>query len=228
MSVGPGRLGRIGPITALQARELAQLADPRYGTEWRVIVISAAGRALAVSRIPRPTVRAGPGPPQGRAGVGLVARVTVIMPAAALDAPTTKRATRGKPMLAAVVRAARRATAQANARAAADAQAGRCAHLRATAAYRPSRRLHEYVVARDQTCRFWTCRQPAWRGDLDHSLPYHLGGLTCDCNLGGHCRTHHRIKQLKGWTLRQPKPGIFQWITPAGRTYTVPPDSYLI
>lgn len=42
----------------------------------------------------------------------------------------------------------------------------------------------------------------------------------------GHCRTHHKIKQLPGWTLTQLRPGHFQLTTPAGRTYTTNPDPY--
>ena len=37
---------------------------------------------------------------------------------------------------------------------------------------------------------------------------------------------HHKIKQLPGWTLTQPRPGHFQLTTPAGRTYTATPDPY--
>ncbi|MGH3156681.1 MAG: hypothetical protein ACRDNF_08935, partial [Streptosporangiaceae bacterium] len=67
---------------------------------------------------------------------------------------------------------------------------------------------------------------PAHHADLDHTTPYDQGGLTCECNLGGYCRTHHKIKQLPGWTLTQPRPGHFQLTTPAGRTYTTTPDAY--
>ena len=70
------------------------------------------------------------------------------------------------------------------------------------------------------------CGQPAWRTDLDHTLPWHKGGLTCACNLGGNCRTHHKIKQLPGWHLQQPQPGVFRWTTPTGRSYQVRPDPY--
>jgi hypothetical protein len=86
--------------------------------------------------------------------------------------------------------------------------------------------LREFVAARDGTCRSPTCGQPAWRGDLDHTVPWQDGGLTCSCNLGGVCRTHHKIKQLPGWRLEQLAPGHFRWTTPAGRQYDVRPDSY--
>jgi hypothetical protein len=44
--------------------------------------------------------------------------------------------------------------------------------------------------------------------------------------LAGGGRTHHKIKQQPGWTLRQPAPGHFEWTTPAGRTYTTTPTVY--
>ena len=126
-----------------------------------------------------------------------------------------------------MLRAARRALARARRQAAADAAApGGCAHTAATAAYRPTTKIRDYVTARDQTCRNPRCRQPARHTDLDHTTPYDQGGRTCQCNLGGHCRTHHKIKQLPGWTLTQPKPGHFQLTTPAGRTYMTTPDPY--
>jgi hypothetical protein len=59
-----------------------------------------------------------------------------------------------------------------------------CAHTQATSAYRPTRNLWEYVTAWDLTCRFGTCRQPATRCDLDHTIPFDQGGHTCSCNLG--------------------------------------------
>ena len=102
--------------------------------------------------------------------------------------------------------------------------AGGCDHHAATAGYRPSAAIRDYVTARDQTCRYPCCRQPAWHADLDHTRPWHTGGPTCPCNLGALCRTHHILKQLQGWTLTQPRPGTFQWTTPTGRTYTTEPD----
>jgi hypothetical protein len=105
---------------------------------------------------------------------------------------------------------------------------GHCTHQSATVAYRPASRLRELVAARDGTCAFPPCGQPAWRADLDHTVPWHLGGLTCACNLGARCRTHHQIKQLPGWRLEQPQPGALRWTTAAGRTYGAEPHRYPI
>jgi hypothetical protein len=99
-------------------------------------------------------------------------------------------------------------------------------HPEAEAHYRPSDRLREFVVARDQTCRFAVCRQPAWAADLDHTIPFDNGGPTCSCNTGPECRTHHQIKQRPGWRLEQRQPGMFEWTTPAGRRYAVTPAEY--
>ncbi len=126
-----------------------------------------------------------------------------------------------------MLRAAHRAHTRAHRQSAADAAApGGCAHTTATAAYRPTTKIRDHVTARDQTCRNPRCRQPARHADLDHTLAWHQGGPTCECNLGGHCRRDHKIKQLPGWTLTQPTPGHFQLTTPAGRTYTTTPDPY--
>jgi hypothetical protein len=153
------------------------------------------------------------------------------MPAASLDDARHDGDPPGLSELAGVC--ARVAAAARNTRDAARQEAGAdrdapggCAHTSASAAYRPPPRTRELVTARDQTCRYPRCGQPAWRADLDHTRPYHLGGLTCRCNLGGLCRAHHQLKQLPGWTLTQPQPGVFVWTTPAGRSYTAGPDSY--
>jgi hypothetical protein len=76
------------------------------------------------------------------------------------------------------------------------------------------------------TCRSAVCRQPAWRADLDHTRPYDQHGRTCTCNLGGGCRRDHQLKQHPRWKLEQDRPGFFTWITPAGRTYPVGPDTH--
>jgi hypothetical protein len=259
----PGTLGRIGPITAAQARLLAQAAQADPAAQWRVIVTSTAGQAIAVTRLRRPRAgpaRAGyrvPGAPRdGPApGTGLVGRITVTITEDTLAAwrqapgprggpgPPGPRTPAGtgtpvgsgppdgpapplSPIAAAALRAAARAMDRAQARAAADQAAGGCAHLDQSPAYRPPPRLREYVIARDLTCRSPVCRQPAWRADLDHTRPYDQHGRTCRCNLGGGCRRDHQLKQHPRWKLEQNRPGIFTWVTPAGRTYVVYADTH--
>jgi Domain of unknown function (DUF222) len=263
LSQAPGTLGRIGPITAAQARQLAQTAEADPAAQWRVIVTNPAGQAIALTRIPRPRRRgrdrAGPGrrgPNACRdgpsAGPGLVGRVTVTITedtvtafgqagrprgpgppgsgSSAGSGPPGGSRSPGGPgppggIAAAALRAATRALAKVQARAEGDA-AGGCAHSAESAAYRPPPRLREYVIARDVTCRSAVCRQPAWRADLDHTKPWDQGGRTCPCNLGGGCRRDHQLKQHPRWKLEQTAPGVFRWTTPAGRTYTVRPDTY--
>jgi Domain of unknown function (DUF222) len=252
----PGTLGRIGPVTAIQARQLAQAAETDPAAQWRIIITNSAGQAIAVTRIRRRT-RDGPGPARDSPardspardspardspardsparddplpGVGLVGRVTLTI---SQDLITSRQQTLSRPrgpgspgrIAATAFRAAARALAQALARAAADEAAGGCAHQDESPAYRPPPRLREYITARDVTCRFPPCRQPAWRADLDHTRPWDDGGRSCRCNFGGGCRRHHQLKQHPRWRLEQIRPGVFSWTTPAGRIYTTGPDT---
>jgi hypothetical protein len=215
----PGYLSRIGPITAAQARDLADLAARDAAVQWRVIVTNTKGQAEAVAPVPQARSQAGPGTQPG-----LVRRVTLTISKDRLARPADKDLPR---VLRRALRTAVLAAARADEQAAMDrAAAGGCAHGQESPGYRPPPRLREYVVARDWTCRFPTCRQPVWRCDLDHSVPYHKGGRTCACNLGGLCRFHHQIKQHSLWQLIQQAPGMFVWTTPAGRVYTAEPDRH--
>jgi hypothetical protein len=66
------------------------------------------------------------------------------------------------------------------------------------AGYRPSRRLRHLIETRHRTCVFRSCRRAATRCDVDHTVAYHLGGVTCRCNLAPLCRRHHQAKQTPG------------------------------
>jgi len=83
-------------------------------------------------------------------------------------------------LVAASWRTAARAAARAAAQAQADAAAGGCAHQTESHGYRPPPRIYECVVARDMACRFPTCRQPAWRGDLDRTIRTTTAGERVD------------------------------------------------
>jgi Domain of unknown function (DUF222) len=103
---------------------------------------------------------------------------------------------------------------------------GHCDHIRAEAGYRPSRALQHLVKVRNARCTAPGCGQSAARCDLDHTLAWDRGGITCECDLAPLCRHHHRCKQAEGWRLEQPEPGVLLWRTPAGRRYNTSPTSY--
>ncbi len=103
---------------------------------------------------------------------------------------------------------------------------GHCDHARAEAGYRPSRALQHLVKVRNARCTAPGCGRPASRCDLDHTVAWDQGGLTCECDLAPLCRHHHRCKQSQGWKLEQPSPGVLVWSTPAGRSYSTTPTGY--
>src|SRR5580658_2699683 len=103
---------------------------------------------------------------------------------------------------------------------------GSCEHEHAETGYRPSRKLQHLIKARNARCTAPGCGRPAARCDLDHTVAWDKGGLTCECDLSPLCRHHHRVKQADGWQLSQPEPGVLIWRTPAGRSYTTTPTKY--
>lgn len=90
---------------------------------------------------------------------------------------------------------------------------------RSETTYRQGAVLSSAVIARDQSCRFPTCTWPAEGCDLDHTEPF-PAGFTAWGNLGALHRRHHRAKQA-GFRLAQRCPGVFEWISPAGRRRVV-------
>lgn len=92
--------------------------------------------------------------------------------------------------------------------------------------YRPPSAMVDQVRARDRTCRFPGCRQPARRCDIDHGLPY-PHGPTSPCNLSCLCRHHHRLKHEAGWQLLIQPDGVLTWVSPTGRRYDTAPPALL-
>jgi hypothetical protein len=103
---------------------------------------------------------------------------------------------------------------------------GGCDHRHAETGYQPSRKLQHLIRTRSARCSAPGCGRPAARCDLDHTVAWDKGGITCECGLAPLCRHHHRCKQAQGWQLAQPEPGVLQWRTPAGRTFTTTPTEY--
>ena len=101
-----------------------------------------------------------------------------------------------------------------------------CDHRHESHSYQPSDTLRHLVQIRDGTCTFPPCTRHARESDFEHATPYDQGGKTCACNGGARSRRCHRVKQSRGWTVTQPRPGWHQWTTPTGRTYTQGPMQY--
>ena len=88
--------------------------------------------------------------------------------------------------------------------------------------YTPPQQLVDFLSARDQTCRFPGCSQPAHVSDIDHAIPWEEGGETSASNLGLLCRRHHRMKTHDGWELKRNPDGSCVWTSPAGKVFLVP------
>lgn len=88
--------------------------------------------------------------------------------------------------------------------------------------YEPTQVLIDFLTARDRTCRFPGCRQPARVGDIDHAKSWESGGETSISNLGVLCRRHHRMKTHGGWELISESDGSCTWTSPMGKIYKVP------
>jgi hypothetical protein len=231
LSGEPGQLGRLGPVAAAVVRDLAGAAMPDQTCEWRIIVVGARGQPLAVTRIrspgrPRPSPTEPPVP-------GPLSRVIVTVPVGWCDRQDGASASRpgvSRSMTTGLPAALQRILAAAAAAAAAcdpgdsTSRDAACDHARSVPGYRVPPVLRAFVEARDQDCGFLTCRRAAASCDMDHTIPYHLGGLTCECNIGPRCRRHHRMKGSGAWRLEMSRLGVLRWGTPAGLAYTMSPE----
>ena len=83
-------------------------------------------------------------------------------------------------------------------------------------------RLAQVLAFRDGTSVFPTSTVPAACCDTDHSDPWPAD--TCAANTGPLNRRAHNLKTENLIRMRQPTPGVFEWITRTGHTYTRHPD----
>ncbi|GAA2014710.1 hypothetical protein GCM10009818_29060 [Nakamurella flavida] len=121
----------------------------------------------------------------------------------------------------------------------ADPTTGAVTHA-GTHHYRPRQDLRDHLTALTDSCRFPSCRQPAWRCDIDHRNPFDhhrpsAGGHTTTSNLDPLCRRHHLFKHHTDWTLRRDQPSPTDpaglgvtWTSPTGHTYPDPPRQVAI
>lgn len=91
--------------------------------------------------------------------------------------------------------------------------------------YQPGAALREFILARDVTCRFPTCRQPGRRCQIDHIVPFTSDrpawAQTHQGNLHLLCARHHGLKTAGAWSVtREPTTGDTHWTSPLGYTYT--------
>jgi hypothetical protein len=89
-----------------------------------------------------------------------------------------------------------------------------------TTSRRPTTAQRRYLQARQTTCSNPRCRMPAHRSDIDHNRPWARGGATEVENLAPACRHDHMLLTVGGWTLEQPRAGVYVWTTRHGFRYT--------
>ena len=69
---------------------------------------------------------------------------------------------------------------------------------------------------------------PAADCDIDHAIPFSLGGKTHAANLNCKCRSHHLVKTFWGWGEQQLADGTLIFTAPGGQTYVTTPGSALL
>ena len=253
-SPAPGHLGRIGPVTATQARHLAAIAAADPDAEWRIIITTGAGHALAVTRIPRPRPPGGhpPGPGPGKAhgartgsaeepgertgtstGTGLVGRVTLTIREDTLTHPPPWPEPGQN--RSGVRRARSSASPCAPPPAPPPAPAPRWPPTPPPAGLRPHHRQPRLPA-------------PAPAQGIHHRAGSHLPLPPLPpARLARRPRPHHPVRQRRtnlplqprrpvpqppllkhhpDWQLAQTTPGHFTWTTPSGRTHTTTPDTH--
>ena len=95
--------------------------------------------------------------------------------------------------------------------------------------YRPPAALADHVSARDRTCRFPGCRQPAHTSEIDHRIAWADGGHTNEANLHILCARHHHLKDQTRWQVHRHPDGHTAWTSPTGSAlHHQPPDPYPI
>ena len=176
----PGEIPGFGPLDAADSRTLAGLLAQGPGSQWCVTLTDRAGHPIAHACAPHgPQQRpgpSGPGTPAGhrtRAGPG--------------DGRPDSEPSRDGPPAAGPSGAGppgwlRDLTFT-------TLQTRDCTHPRQSRGYQPGPALRHLIEIRNPTCTAPGCRRAAARCDLDHVIPYHHGGRTCECNLGPTCKS---------------------------------------
>ncbi len=182
-SATPAEVGGYGTVDAADARDLAAAAarDPR--TRWCITALHPDGTAAAHGCAP------GTHPPPGTSTPTAPHRPAQAPPQAALPDPapdlTPADPTRGPTRRPAP---GRRTGSAGCGSPMTPITRGSCDHPHAETGYRPSRKLRHLVRARNTRCTAPGCGRPAARCDVDHTIAWDQGGLTCECDLAPSCK----------------------------------------
>ncbi len=88
--------------------------------------------------------------------------------------------------------------------------------------YEPSRKLREFIHARDPKCTYPGCNHQARRSQLDHIQPWPQGPTNRD-NLHPLCVHHHNLKTHGNWQVtRDHNSGETTWTSPRGLSAKAP------
>ena len=92
--------------------------------------------------------------------------------------------------------------------------------------YRPRQQLRDKAAELFTGCQFPSCRQPVWRCDLDHRVPFdhrdpRAGGPTTGDNIGPLCERHHLMKHHTEWRMHvDTTQYVLHLTSPTGHRYT--------
>jgi hypothetical protein len=209
----PGQVPGFGPVDAQDSRTLAAMLARNSGTKWcltltnqRVTRLPTAVLLAARASRPGSTGRRDSEPPRGKGPTGGSGPPGGSDPPEGSDPPGGNRPPGGEGPPGGSdpprgYRLARDSRPQDRGQSGTDALGawlsgmtvhsltGPCDHAQATPGYRPSRLLRHLARIRHQSCTRPGCRRPAGQCDLDHTVPYDQGGLTCLCPPASHNHT---------------------------------------
>ena len=211
----PGELPGLGPVLPGVARDL--VARQQRGAEWRFAVVNPDGHLLLAGvTCRRPRVTPGAEPTIGRCSGGIVElQIGADQLTELVELISDQAAEPAAPLaITAWATVIADIASQFAVRHALLAALDGCPHDRF-----PGAALARHVQVRDRTCSHPGCGRPARRCDLDHTRDHARGGLTVRSNLGPGCSRHHPLKHGRGWTLTQPRPGLFEWTSPLRQIY---------
>ena len=102
------------------------------------------------------------------------------------------------------------------------------AATRRIAGYVPPADIAAYVRGRDGTCIYPGCERTAWECQLDHRVPYDLGGETAADNLHSLCQKHHNVKtDRRAFYLADPSSGEVVWLFSDGTYALADPAGFI-